>query len=119
MPKQRRGNTLMNVVLNNKKYQVRFEEYADNSNVAILVVKPKHGKKAEELVATATVNTEMVINSDFVAIKGWSENTGMEKALIEADVICPKPVGVIPCGMAITYVFELTTNAKKAKDNQE
>ncbi|GAB7306736.1 hypothetical protein [Enterococcus gallinarum] len=109
----------MNVVLNKKKCQVRFEEYADNSNVALLVVKPKRGKKAEELVATATVNTDMVIKSDFVAIKGWSENVGMEQALIEADVICPKPVGAIPCGMAVAYVYELTTNAKEARNNQE
>lgn len=33
----------MNMMLKNKECQVRFEEYADNNNVAIMVVKPKQG----------------------------------------------------------------------------
>jgi len=35
------------MMLKNKEYQVRFEEYADNNNVAIMVVKPKKGRMRE------------------------------------------------------------------------
>jgi len=110
----------MNMMLKNKECQVRFEEYADNNNVAIMVVKPKKGRmREEELVTTATVNTDTAIKPDFVAIKGWSENTGIEQALIDADVICPERLGAIRCGMAVAYVYELTPTAKKAKKNQQ
>lgn len=107
----------MNVVLNKKKCSVRFENYSDNNNVAILLV--RKGSREEELVATATVNTDMQIKQEFVAIKGWSENTGVEQALIDADIICPERLGAIRCGMAVAYVYELTPTAKEAKKNQQ
>lgn len=49
----------MKVVLNNKVCCVEFNQYADNNNVAIQIVKKCKGQKENELVATATVNTEM------------------------------------------------------------
>lgn len=105
----------MNVVLNNKLCCVEFDHYEDNNNVAIQLVRKRTGRSETELVATATVNTDMKINNEFVAIKGWSENTGIEQALIQAEVICPDAVGVIPCGMAAAYVYELTPKAKEMK----
>lgn len=110
----------MNVILNEKVCNLKFEQYADNNNVAIMLVKPKRGRmREEEIVTTATVNTDMAIRQDFVAIKGWSENTGIEQTLIDADVICPERLGAIRCGMAVAYVYELTPTAKEAKKNQQ
>ena len=85
----------MNAVLNKKKCTVIFDHYEDNNNVAIQLIKKRRGQSEEELLATATVNTSIGIRQDFVAIKGWSENTGIEKVLIEAGVICEEAVGAI------------------------
>ncbi|WP_438785671.1 hypothetical protein [Enterococcus sp. DIV0421] len=60
----------------------------------------------------------MQIKQEFVAIKGWSENTGVEQALIDADVTCSERLGAIRCGMAVAYVYELTTKAKEWKNNR-
>lgn len=108
---------LMNVVLNKKKCSVKFEHYADNNNVAILLVRKKRGSKEEELVATATVNTDVQIKQEFVIIKNWSENNDIEQALIDAEVICSQAVGAIRCGMAVAYIYELTPKAKDWKNN--
>jgi len=103
----------MNAVLNKKKCTVTFDHYEDNNNVAIQLVKKRRGQSEEELLATATVNTSIGIRQDFVAIKGWSETTGIEEVLIEAGVICEEAVGAIPCGMAVAKVFPLTEEAKE------
>lgn len=103
----------MKINFNNRECDVVFSEYADNSNVSIQLIKKSKRKSKDDLIATATVNTDIIINTDFVAIKGWSENLGIEKALIESEVICPKPVGLIPYGMVFAYVFELSPAAKE------
>ncbi|WP_312731220.1 hypothetical protein [Enterococcus sp.] len=108
----------MNAVLNKKECTVIFDHYEDNNNVAIQLTKKRRGQ-SEELVATATVNTSIGIRQDYVAIKGWSENTGIEKVLIEAGVICEEAVGAIPCGMAVAKVFPLTEEAKEVMKNNQ
>jgi len=113
------GGETMNAVLNKKKCIVTFDHYEDNNNVAIQLVKKRRGQSEEELLATATVNTSIGIRQDFVAIKGWSENTGIEDVLIEAGVICEEAVGAIPCGMAVAKVFPLTEEAKEVMKNNQ
>ena len=57
----------------------------------------------------------MVIRQDFVAIKSWSENTGIEQALIDADVVCSKPVEAIRRGVVSDYICGLIHRAKEPK----
>ena len=58
-----------------------------------------------------------MIKYEFVTTKGRSENTGIEQSLIEADVICPKPVRVIPCGMTVSYVYVFHDKLKQWESN--
>lgn len=106
----------MKVKFNQNLCNVEFLNYADNDNVAIQLVKKRKGKHEDDLIATATVNTDLVINHNFVAIKGWSENTGIEQALIDAEVISSDPKGLIRCGMDVAIVYELTEKAKEYKN---
>ncbi|MGL9909966.1 hypothetical protein [Enterococcus sp. AZ051] len=109
----------MKVTFNQNLCNVEFLNYADNDNVAIQLVTKRKGKREDDLIATATVNTDLVINQNFVAIKGWSENTGIEQALIDAGVICSSPVGAVRCGMEVAKVFELTRTAIEHKISKE
>lgn len=106
----------MKVTFNQNLCNVEFLNYADNDNVAIQLIKKRKGKREDDLIATATVNTDLVINHNFVAIKGWSENTGIEQALIDAEVISSDPKGLIGCGMDVAKVYELTEKAKEYKN---
>jgi hypothetical protein len=56
-------------------------------------------------VMTPTVNVGQDQPHDIVAIKGWSENEGIQDALITAGVIGPI-LGTIPCGYAVATMHE-------------
>lgn len=58
-----------------------------------------------------------MIKYEFVTTKGRSENTGIEQSLIEADVICPKPIRAIPCGMTVSYVYVFHDKLKQWESN--
>lgn len=46
-------------------------------------------------VARATFNPEQPVPKNHVAVKVWSENEGMDKALINAGIIDPEPVAKV------------------------
>jgi len=64
-------------------------------------------------VATATVNIDADIPKDNIFIKNYSENSGMEEALIEAGIIEPGSNANVKAGFVTVYAFKLTEEAIK------
>ena len=67
----------------------------------------------DEPVATATVNIPgALLRAHQVIIKNYSENAGMDKALIDAGIIRVTPVGSVSAGHVLCPVYELTEAAQ-------
>lgn len=88
----------MLLIFKGYRCDVIFSHYMDNNNTSIELQGQSGTDYAYEPIATATVNTGVSLAPTVVAIKGWSENEGMEQALIEHGVIKPRVEGLITCG---------------------
>lgn len=87
------------------------EKYLNSYRKAIQLIDQEDGS----LVATATLNlSDADIKEDEVFIKNYSENEGMEDALIKAGIIEPEPFSFIKTNYVIIHCFKLT---KKAINN--
>lgn len=87
--------------------RVQIGKYADGAIRLDLV-------SEEGPIATATAFIGGGLGDGEVAVKTWSENVGMDLALLLAGVIEPGVVGKIPCGYAVAPVHRLTPAARKA-----
>lgn len=96
---------------NNYLCEVVFANYADNENTAIQLIGVEDTSYQGELIATASVNTSDKLGSGEVAIKTWSENEGIDIALVNAGVIKPALKYIIPTGFVAAGVYELTDEA--------
>lgn len=103
------------VTFNQYQSIIVFNKYRDNQNTAIELVGAPGTKYAGEPIAMATVNTGDKLSKDMVAIKDWSENTGMIDALKDSGIIGEWSHS-IPCGFVeaqVYYLTEKTLNAMK------
>lgn len=106
----------MNVVFKGYETVVKFDRYADNNNVALQLFGKIGTDYENEPIAIASVNTDVQLYPDYIAIKNWSENAGIVDALIDSGVIENKREFGIPCGFVSADVHKLT---KKAIDVME
>lgn len=83
---------------------VHFHRYLNSQNLAIQLM------KGRESLTIATVNTDG-LSKDEVAIKNYSENTGVYEALLEADII-ESAHNLIESGMAVLAVCTLGEKGK-------
>lgn len=79
-----------------------IEQYRDNGNTAIMIMSKNEGP-----IMTATVNIDK-LPFNCVAIKDYSENCGIAKALVEAKVIEAEPYEYIPSGFVVIPFYRLT-----------
>ena len=73
--------------------------YQDNDNISLQL----YTMEFDELMCTASVNTDLVLPDNYVAIKDYGENEGILDALIQAKVI-GVPVEFIQSGFAFIPV---------------
>ncbi|MYL57395.1 hypothetical protein GLW20_07735 [Virgibacillus halodenitrificans] len=100
----------MNINFNGYDCKVVFGRYG-NGNTAIQIL----DKEVNQVVAVASVNGESVIGSELVGIKDWSENEGMVKALISANVIESELAFIEPTGFVAIKYYPLSEEAKQAR----
>ena len=81
-----------------------------NGTLALLMVDADDSQP----IATPTVNLDGQPRHGGVFIKTWSENEGIDEALIAAGVLEPQPVGVHPTGFVEALEYRLTTEFMKA-----
>lgn len=75
-----------------------------NGNRALQIV----DDLTEEPILVASVNPEIVLMHDDIAIKNWSENIGIEEELIRLELIAPKPHMYIPSGFVNIPIYKIT-----------
>ena len=80
--------------------KVEYGRYGSNNNVSIKLIKNK------ELYMVASVNTDVKLPDNQVAIKNYSENEGVEDMLIAMKVIKPTILFEIPSGFVRIPVYE-------------
>jgi hypothetical protein len=89
-----------------EEVEVTFTTYADNQNTAIILVNAEC-----EIQTVATTNTGYALDSHYVAIKDYGENTGMSDFLIDNNIIHNEVITSIPSGHVVIPVFKLTDDA--------
>lgn len=94
---------------------MQFDKYRNTGNIAIqLAINDPEGALSDvfhgEPVCVATVNL-MQLPADRIAVKNWSENTGMVESLVEAGFIDPDPCDHIESGFVSVPVHKLTPAA--------
>lgn len=90
-----------------EKLDAYLAEYSTNNNTAIILVDPTDG----ETYAHATVNI-IPLEKDKVTIKNYSENIGIEEALIEAGILGER-LGHIPSGFIMAPIYKLSESVIK------
>lgn len=80
--------------------------YRDNGNLALQIVNEEDGP-----IVTPTVNPGEALDDDCIAVKNYSENTGMLDFLREHDIV-GEVVRVIPSGWVEIPVCRLTEKGK-------
>lgn len=91
----------------NTKLNVTITKYAGNNNTAIMLVNDEG-----ETFSVASVNVRQ-LPSHLVAIKNYSEGSGIEKSLIEGGIIKNEIVNQIRSGFVEIPIYELTENVIK------
>ena len=76
--------------------------YANNQNLAIAIF------DNEGPVTYCTVNTPVKLTDDRIAVKNYSENTGMDNFLIDMGIIEKEPIDHIESGWVEIPVHKLT-----------
>ena len=94
-----------------RRVVVRPNTYGNNGNLALQVFDAENGNP----IATATVNPAVggPLPKGVVAIKNWSENEGVEQALIEGGIIEAEPVAELEQGFVRINIFKLTQKARE------
>lgn len=82
------------------------DRYQTNGNLALSVTSETEGP-----ITTCTVNTDVTLPEDCIAVKNYSENEGMDKTLADMGIIGEK-IGHIASGWVTIPVFRLTDKGK-------
>lgn len=64
-------------------------------------------------VTKVTVNPNVGITDDYISVKNWSENEGMDKFLINEGLIAESPVRTINSGFVMIPIYRLTDKGKE------
>lgn len=105
------------VIYNNIAYkaEILIPGYATNGNTAIQLF-----DEADDLDSAdgllVSVNVDHSLPEEFVCIKNWSELSGIEQSLIDADIIEENPVNMLPSGFVRIPVYALTDTALNSLD---
>src|SRR5699024_12359103 len=89
--------------------ELEFKQYYNNNTAIILM--GIADDYIGEVVGYATTNTDHILPTNIVAIKDYSENTGMANALVEHGVIYHTHVYTVVTGFIELFFYNMTTEA--------
>jgi hypothetical protein len=96
------------VIFLGEKCLMKFNLYVADASISIELVVWNEEMQFYEPMAHATVCVPgSGLEPDQILVKGWSENTGMELALIDAGVIHPEEQGSISTGYVDAGIYNL------------
>lgn len=108
---------LPKVIVNGIDTFAWFHEYADGESPAIELMSWNEDGYIEPYTI-ATVNGDFGLQNGEIAIKNWSENQGVLKALIEAGIVS-EPVRQVPINFVTVDVCNLLIEAKNPEIDWE
>ena len=86
-----------------------ISQYCSPKNIYIGIVSDDEGP-----IGPCTINIEgVIIPENQVLVKNYSENEGMDKFLLENDIITGEPVDYISSGFVDIPVYKLGTKGKE------
>lgn len=88
---------------NGEKIELKLEKYGHLKNNALSMYDEETG----ELFMVCSTNVDRKLRDDEVAIKNWSENEGIERWLIENNIIENIPFDFISSGFVIIPIYKL------------
>ena len=97
----------MFVIRDNEQLIVQFSKYHNNDNTALLLTTEEN-----EAYAVASVNGDTVLPPNVLAVKDWSENSGMADDLIKAGIIEEAVLGMEVSGFVMINHYKLTPGAE-------
>jgi len=85
----------------------------NNDNLALSI--QTYDKESEywDTYCTCTINTNIILGDDCIAIKNYSENEGIEMLLIRMGIIESKPSSRISSGYVMIPIYNLTDSGKE------
>ena len=89
-------------------WKFKTSNYIDNGNNALMIVVTDEAGNEIEPYCVCSVNPGKTIPSDKIAVKDYSENTGMVEFLREQGIIEGEPTENIPSGFVNIPVFRLS-----------
>lgn len=102
--------------MNKFTYKSKYNSYQDchfivgrypNGNLAVEIISDTEGP-----ITKVTVNPNVKLEDDYIAIKDYSENEGMVEFLVSMGIIVENPVMTIPSGFVFIPVHRLTNAGK-------
>ena len=84
------------------------DRYRSNGNLAIHIISPMEGP-----ICNVTVNTDIKLSDDMIAVKDYSENEGMVEFLKREGLIDKRPDVLIPSGWVQIPIYHLTERGKQ------
>lgn len=81
--------------------------YKSSDNPALLI------ESGGEKICIASVNPDMALPRNHIAIKNWSENEGMDDFLKKIGIIENTPIYSVPSGFVLIPIYPLTEKGKK------
>lgn len=99
----------LSVTFNGISCRVKFDRYWSNGRVALVLVNEETIPNSN--VAVATVNLPYKsMSADEVAIKNYSENSGILQVLMDAEIV-EAPTAMEPSGFVYIPICKLTKEA--------
>jgi hypothetical protein len=93
----------LHVTWHGRQLRLAVSQYPSPPNVCLELVTPDG-----ERYATATAPLHQPLPPDMVALKTWTENEGIQQALMDANVIERQPWGWVDSGYVRVWIFPLT-----------
>ena len=99
----------MKIQYNDTPAYIVFDQYQANNNTAMMI----YSEENHDLITVASTNTRYIHPEGHVFIKNWTENTGVDKILVDNNVIQKEPIAYTPSGMVNIPIYELTEEARR------
>ena len=98
----------MHLTYRNRRWHTKWSQYTSNNANALILVADDDGTMIK-----ASTNVDEINGPAVLAVKNWSENAGMAKALADAEIIEPEASYFIPSGRVNVPVYYLTAKGRE------
>lgn len=78
-----------------------------NGNLGLEIWSEEHGP-----IAKVTTYVSMILGDDYIAVKNYSENEGMDEFLVSSGIVDKDPINYVASGFVDIPIYRLTEYGK-------